>query len=139
MAASVRRITGVAENLSDGGKLLKTLPINSEEAKILKRKLAIQTINFYRLITGDSRAGTVVGRALYARQLASAPNPVTGQTPGQVTASNIQVKRSEELKGGGSEVIRDVAKDIDDTFQNLGFTQDDVLKVLKGLLILLVN
>ena len=131
MAASVRRITGVAENLSDGGKLLKTLPINSEEAKILKRKLAIQTINFYRLITGDSRAGTVVGRALYARQLASAPNPVTGQTPGQVTASNIQVKRSEELKGGGSEVIRDVAKDIDDTFQNLGFTQDDVLKALE--------
>jgi len=131
MAASVRRITGVAENLSDGGKLLKTLPINSEEAKILKRKLAIQTINFYRLITGDSRAGTVVARALYARQLANAPNPVTGQTPGQVTASNIQVKRSEELKGGGSEVIRDVAKDIDDTFQNLGFTQDDLLKALE--------
>ena len=131
MAASVRRITGVAENLSDGGKLLKTLPINSEEAKILKRKLAIQTINFYRLITGDSRAGTVVARALYARQLANAPNPVTGQTPGQVTASNIQVKRAEELKGGGSEVIRDVAKDIDDTFQNLGFTQDDLLKALE--------
>ncbi len=131
MAASVRRITGAAENLSDGAKLLKTLPTRSEEAKILKRKLAIQTINFYRLITGDSRAGTVVARALYARQLANAPNPVTGQTPGQVTASNIQVKRSEELKGGGSEVIRDVAKDIDDTFQNLGFTQDDVLKALE--------
>ena len=131
MAASVRRITGAAENLSDGAKLLKTLPTSSEEAKILKRKLAIQTINFYRLITGDSRAGTVVARALYARQLANAPNPVTGQTPGQVTASNIQVKRSEELKGGGSEVIRDVAKDIDDTFQNLGFTQDDLLKALE--------
>ena len=131
MAASVRRISGVAENLSDGGKLLKTLPVNSEEANILKRKLAIQTIQFYRLITGDSRAGTVVARSLYARQLANAPNPVTGQTPGQVTASNIQVKRSEELKGGGSEAIRDVAKDIDDTFQNLGFTQDDVLKALE--------
>lgn len=81
MAASVRRITGVAENLSDGGKLLKTLPVNSEEAKILKSKLAIQTVNFYRLITGDSRAGTVVARALRARQLANAPNPVTGKTP----------------------------------------------------------
>ena len=132
MAASVRRISGLAENLSDGGKLLKTLPVNSEEAKILKRKLAIQTVNFYRLITGDSRAGTVIARALYARQLANAPNPVTGQTPGQVTASNIQVKRAEELKGGGSEVIRDVAKDIDDTFQNLGFTQDDLLKALEA-------
>ena len=131
MAASVRRISGLAENLSDGGKLLKTLPTGSEEAKILKRKLAIQTINFYRLITGDSRAGTVVGRALYARQLANAPNPVTGQTPSQVTASNIQAKRAEEIKGGGSEIIRDVAKDIDDTFQNLGFTQDDVLKALE--------
>ena len=132
MAASVRRISGLAENLSDNAKLLKTLPIGSEEAKILKRKLAIQTVNFYRLITGDSRAGTVIARALYARQLANAPNPVTGQTPGQVTASNIQVKRSEELKGGGSEVIRDVAKDIDDTFQNLGFTQDDLLKALEA-------
>ena len=131
MAASVRRISGLAENLSDGGKLLKTLPIGSEEAKILKRKLAIQTVNFYRLITGDSRAGTVVARALYARQLANAPNPVTGQTPGQVTASNIQIKRAEELKGGGSEIIRDVAKDIDDTFQNLGFTQDDLLRTLE--------
>ena len=131
MAASVRRISGLAENLSDGGKLLKTLPVNSEEANILKRKLAIQTIQFYRLITGDSRAGTVVGRALYARQLANAPNPVTGQTPAGVTASNIQVKRAEEIKGGGSEIIRDVAKDIDDTFQNLGFTQDDVLKALE--------
>ena len=131
MAASVRRISGLAENLSDGGKLLKTLPTGSEEAKILKRKLAIQTVNFYRLITGDSRAGTVVARALYARQLANAPNPVTGQTPGQVTASNIQIKRAEELKGGGSEIIRDVAKDIDDTFQNLGFTQDDLLRTLE--------
>ena len=131
MAASVRRISGVAENLSDGGKLLKTLPTGSEEAKILKRKLAIQTIQFYRLITGDSRAGTVIARALYARQLANAPNPVTGQTPAQVTASNIQAKRAEEIKGGGSETIRDVAKDIDDTFQNLGFTQDDVLKALE--------
>ena len=131
MAASVRRITGLAENLSDGAKLLKTLPTRSEEAKILKRKLAIQTVNFYRLITGDSRAGTVVARALRARQLAKLPNPVTGQTPSQVTASNIQVKRAEELKGGGSEVIRDVAKDIDDTFQNLGFTQDDLLKALE--------
>ena len=131
MAASVRRISGVAENLSDGGKLLKTLPVNSEEANILKRKLAIQTIQFYRLITGDSRAGTVIARALYARQLANAPNPVTGQTPAEVTASNIQVKRAEEIKGGGSEIIRDVAKDIDDTFQNLGFTQDDVLKALE--------
>jgi hypothetical protein len=131
MAASVRRISGLAENLSDGGKLLKTLPTGSEEAKILKRKLAIQTINFYRLITGDSRAGTVVGRALRARQTAKAPNPVTGQTPSQVTASNIEIKRAEEIKGGGSEIIRDVAKDIDDTFQNLGFTQDDVLKALE--------
>ena len=131
MASSVRRITGVAENLSDGGKLLKTLPVNSEEANILKRKLAIQTIQFYRLITGDSRAGTVVARALYARQLANAPNPVTGQTPGQVTASNIQAKKLDDLKGGGSETIRDIAKDIDDTFQNLGFTQDDVLKALE--------
>ena len=131
MAASVRRISGLAENLSDGAKLLKTLPTGSEEAKILKSKLAIQTVNFYRLITGDSRAGTVVGRALRARQTAKAPNPVTGQTPGQVTASNIQVKRAEEVKGGGSEVIRDIAKDIDDTFQNLGFTQDDLLKALE--------
>tara|TARA_A100001201_G_scaffold143554_1_gene145800 strand:+ start:40 stop:4134 length:4095 start_codon:yes stop_codon:yes gene_type:complete len=131
MAASVRRISGLAENLSDGAKLLKTLPTGSEEAKILKSKLAIQTVNFYRLITGDSRAGTVVGRALYARQLANAPNPVTGKTPGQVTESNIQVKRAEEVKGGGSEVIRDIAKDIDDTFQNLGFTQDDLLKALE--------
>ena len=131
MAASVRRISGAAENLNDGAKLLKTLPTGSEEANILKRKLAIQTVNFYRLITGDSRAGTIIARALYARQLANAPNPVTGQTPGQVTASNIQVKRSEELKGGGSEAIRDVAKDIDDTFQNLGFTQDDLLKALE--------
>ena len=131
MAASVRRISGLAENLSDGGKLLKTLPTGSEEAKILKRKLAIQTINFYRLITGDSRAGTVVGRALRARQTAKAPNPVTGQTPSQVTASNIEIKRAEEIKGGGSEIIRDVAKDIDDTFQNLGFTQDDLLKALE--------
>ena len=131
MAASVRRISGLAENLSDGAKLLKTLPTGSEEAKILKRKLAIQTINFYRLITGDSRAGTVVGRALRARQTAKAPNPVTGKTPGQITESNIQVKRAEEVKGGGSEVIRDIAKDIDDTFQNLGFTQDDLLKALE--------
>lgn len=131
MAASVRRISGLAENLSDGAKLLKTLPTGSEEAKILKNKLAIQTVNFYRLITGDSRAGTVVGRALRARQTAKAPNPVTGKTPGQITESNIQVKRAEEVKGGGSEVIRDIAKDIDDTFQNLGFTQDDLLKALE--------
>ena len=131
MAASVRRISGLAENLSDGAKLLKTLPTGSEEAKILKSKLAIQTVNFYRLITGDSRAGTVVGRALRARQTAKAPNPVTGKTPGQITESNIQVKRAEEVKGGGSEVIRDIAKDIDDTFQNLGFTQDDLLKALE--------
>ena len=110
---------------------MKTLPTGSEEAKILKSKLAIQTVNFYRLITGDSRAGTVVGRALRARQTAKAPNPVTGQTPGQITESNIQVKRAEEVKGGGSEVIRDIAKDIDDTFQNLGFTQDDLLKALE--------
>ena len=131
MAASVRRISGLAENLSDGAKLLKTLPTGSEEAKILKSKLAIQTVNFYRLITGDSRAGTVVGRALRARQTAKAPNPVTGKTPGQITESNIQAKRAEEVKGGGSEVIRDIAKDIDDTFQNLGFTQDDLLKALE--------
>ena len=131
MAASVRRISGLAENSSDGAKLLKTLPTGSEEAKILKNKLAIQTVNFYRLITGDSRAGTVVGRALRARQTAKAPNPVTGKTPGQITESNIQVKRAEEVKGGGSEVIRDIAKDIDDTFQNLGFTQDDLLKALE--------
>ena len=131
MAASVRRISGLAENLSDGAKLLKTLPTGSEEAKILKNKLAIQTVNFYRLITGDSRASTVVGRALRARQTAKAPNPVTGKTPGQITESNIQVKRAEEVKGGGSEVIRDIAKDIDDTFQNLGFTQDDLLKALE--------
>ena len=73
----------------------------------------------------------VVGRALRARQTAKAPNPVTGKTPGQITESNIQVKRAEEVKGGGSEVIRDIAKDIDDTFQNLGFTQDDLLKALE--------
>ena len=131
IAGTVRRISGLAENLSDGGKLLKTLPTGSEEAKILKRKLAIQTINFYRLIVGDSRASTVLGRALRSRQTANLPNPVTGQTPGQVTASNIQAKKLDDLKGGGSETIRDVAEDIDNTFKGLGFTQDDVLKALE--------
>ena len=131
MAASVRRISGLAVNLSDGSKLLKTLPIGSEEALILKKKLAIQTINFYRMIVGDKKVGSVVARALRARQLANAPNPVTGQTPGEVTASNIQAKKLDDLKGGGSETIRDIAEDIDNTFKGLDFSQDDVLKALE--------
>ena len=131
MAASVRRISGLAVNLSDGSKLLKTLPIGSEEALILKKKLAIQTINFYRMIVGDKKVGSVVARSLRARQLANAPNPVTGQTPGEVTASNIQAKKLDDLKGGGSETIRDIAEDIDNTFKGLDFSQDDVLKALE--------
>ena len=132
MAATVRRITGLAVNLSDGAKLIKTLPIGSQEANILKQKLTIQTINFYRMIVGDKKLGSVVARSLRSRQLANAPNPVTGQAPGEVTASNIQARRAEDVKGGGSEVIRDVAEDIESTFKSLDFTQDDVLKALEN-------
>ena len=131
VAATVRRITGLAVNLSDGGKLIKTLPVGSKERDILKRRLLLQTINFYRMITGDSRSGTILGRALRARQLGTAKNPVTGQTPGEVTASNIEARRAEDLKGGGSEIIRDVAEDIDNTFKSLEFSQEDVLKALE--------
>ena len=131
MAATVRRITGLAVNLSDNAALIKTLPIGSQEANILKQKLTLQTISFYKMIKGDSKFGTVIGRTLRARQLANAKNPVTGQTPGEVTASNIKARRAEDLKGGGSEIIRDVAEDIDNTFKSLEFSQEDVLKALE--------
>ena len=131
MAATVRRITGLAVNLSDNAALIKTLPIGSQEANILKQKLTLQTISFYKMIKGDSKFGTVIGRTLRARQLANAKNPVTGQTPGEVTASNIEARRAEDLKGGGSEIIRDVAEDIDNTFKSLEFSQEDVLKALE--------
>ena len=122
MAATVRRITGLAVNLSDNAALIKTLPIGSQEANILKQKLTLQTISFYKMI---------IGRTLRARQLANAKNPVTGQTPGEVTASNIEARRAEDLKGGGSEIIRDVGEDIDNTFKSLEFSQEDVLKALE--------
>lgn len=131
VAATVRRITGLAVNLSDGSKLIKTLPVGSKERDILKRKLLLQTINFYRMTTRDSRSGTVLGRALRSRKLGTAKNPVTGQTPGEVTASNIEARRAEDLKGGGSEIIRDIGEDIDNTFKSLEFSQEDVLKALE--------
>ena len=74
------------------------------------------------MIVGDKKLGSVVARSLKSRQLANAPNPVTGQAPGEVTASNIQARRAEDVKGGGSEVIRDVAEDIESTFKSLDFT-----------------
>ena len=131
MAATVRRITGLSANLMDEIKILKELPVGSQESVDLKKKMAINTINFYRLIVGDKKASSTIARALRARQLAKARNPDTGKTPGELTGSNIEIKRAEDLTGGGSEIIRDIGEDIDNTFTKLDFSQDDLLKALE--------